>query len=53
MSVWLSVDVREDLSSLHVPMLQPWIVMGLGICIQSRGLRGSVCVGPKQDTVLD
>lgn len=39
--------------SLQLPMLQPWMVMGLGMCIQSRGLRGSGLEGPMQDTALD
>lgn len=52
-SVWLGVGDVTGPSSLQPPMLQPWMVMGLGRCIQSRGLRGSGFEGPMQDTVLD
>lgn len=48
-----SVAVRGGPSSLQPPMLQPWMVMGLGMCMQSRGLRGSGLEGPTQDTALD
>lgn len=41
------------LSSLHLPMLQLWMVMGLGMCMHSKGLRGCGCEGPMQDTTLD
>ncbi len=40
-------------TSLQLPVLQPWMVMGLGMCIQNRGLRGSGLEGPRQDTALD
>ena len=32
---------------------QPRIVMGLGMCMQSRGVRGTVLEGPMQDTPRD
>lgn len=52
-SVRPTVTDNRDPSSLQLPILQPWIVMGLGMCIQSTGLRGSVLEGPMQDTALD
>lgn len=52
-SVWLKVGSTVGLSVLQLPMLHPWMVMGLGICIQSRGLRGSGVEGPMQDTARD
>lgn len=35
----------------QLAVLQPWMVMGLGMCMQSRGLSGSAVEGPMQDTV--
>lgn len=52
-SAWLKVGSTVGLSVLQLPMLHPWMVMGLGICIQSRGLRGSGVEGPMQDTARD
>lgn len=52
-SVGLTAADRRGPSSLQLPMLQPWMVMGLGMCIQSRGLSGSGFEGPMQDTALD
>lgn len=40
-------------TSLQLSMLQPWMVMGLGMCMQNRGLRGSGFEGPMHDTALD
>lgn len=40
-------------ASTQLAVWQPWMVMGLGICMQSRGLRGSGLEGPRQDTALD
>lgn len=51
--VWLGMVDATGPSALQPPMLQPWMVMGLGRCIQSRGLRGSGFEGPMQDTGLD
>lgn len=52
-SVWLKVGDRKGISFLQLPMLQPWMVMGLGICIQNEGVRGPGFEGPMQDTALD
>lgn len=50
-----SVGVTSEIAGTcpQLPMLQPWMVMALGKCIQNRGLRGSVVEGPMQDTALD
>lgn len=39
--------------TLQSSIWQPRMVMGLGMCMQSSGLRGSGLVGPMQDTALD
>lgn len=51
--VALAVSGGVGTTSSQLPLLQPWMVMGLGMCMQSRGLRGSGLEGPKQDTALD
>ena len=58
MTVCIAVVVSEATSdvgdtSLQLPILQPWMVIGLGMCMQSRGLRGSGLEGPRQETALD
>jgi len=45
--------VVSEVASIQLPMKQPWMVIGLGMCIQNRGLRGSGLEGPMQDTALD
>lgn len=47
------VSALEGRSSLQPPVLQLWMVMGLGMCMHSMGLRGCGCEGPMQDTALD
>lgn len=39
--------------AVQSPVLQPWMVMGLGMCMQSRGVRGTWLEGPIQETALD
>lgn len=45
--------VGRSNASLQFPTLQLWMVMGLGMCMHSKGLRGCGCEGPMQDTTLD
>lgn len=52
-SACLKVGNTRGLCVLQLAMLQPWMVIGLGMCIQSRGLSGSGAEGPMQDTVRD
>lgn len=47
------LSLWTGLSSLQFPMLQLCMVMGLGMCMHSKGLRGCGCEGPMQDTTLD
>lgn len=52
-SVCLKVGNALGLCVLQPATLQPWMVIGLGMCMQSRGLSGSGAEGPMQDTVRD
>jgi len=49
----VTLVVPSEVGRTQPPKEQPWMVMGLGMCIQNRGLRGSGLEGPMQDTALD